>query len=236
MTTQGAEERAVVDVWLASLDGGVAAGLERHLAPDELARAAAFIDPVAGRRHVAARGTLRQILAHYLECRPADVRFEYGEFGKPRLSAIHGSAIQFNVSHAGGLAAYAVCRTTDVGIDIEHDDSRIDPVELAPTICSAKELLQFQRRAASEQREMFFRLWTRKEAYIKCLGRGLSMEPDSVEVAESNDPDQLVGDGDMRCSIRTLPSPPSYYLSVAARSRVMDVGPCRWWSFERAPE
>ena len=225
-----------MDVWLASLDGGDAVGLERYLAPDELTRAAAFIDPAAGRRHVAARGTLRQILAHYLDCRPADVKFEYGEFGKPRLSAIHGSAVHFNVSHAGGLAAYAVCRSTDVGIDIEHDDGRIDPRELAPTICSVAELLQFQGCVASEQRAMFFRLWTRKEAYIKCLGRGLSMEPDTVEVADSDEPDQLAGEGDLRCSIRTLPSPPSYYLSVAARRRAMDMGPCRWWSAERATE
>jgi 4'-phosphopantetheinyl transferase len=228
-------ERAAVDVWLALLDGGNAAGLERYLAPDELARAAAFIDPAAGCRHVVARGTLRQMLAHYLDCGPADVRLEYGEYGKPRASAIHGSAIHFNVSHSGGLAAYAVCRTTDVGIDIEQDDGGVDPGELAPTICSAAELRKFQGCPASEQRTMFFRLWTRKEAYLKCLGRGLSMEPDTVEVPESDTPDQLAGEGDLRCSVRTLPAPPAFYLSVASRSGAMDIGSCQWWH-GRAPE
>lgn len=222
-------ERAVVDLWLASLDGGDMLELKRYLAPDEMARAARFIDSVAARRYVAARGNLRHIIAHYLDCRAGDVRFAYGEFGKPALSGSSAGNLHFNASHAGGLAAYAICATAEVGVDIEHDDGHIDPRELAPSICSADELRQFQMHPASEQRELFFRLWTRKEAYMKCLGCGLSIEPSQLEVPMANVPQVMAGDGDLRCSIRTFNIHSGFQLSVASRSARTEVRRFLWW-------
>ena len=217
-------DRAIVDVWLASLDDDVHE-MEHCLAPDELMRARSFVDIGAARRYVAGRVNLRRILATYLDCGAAEVQFQYGQFGKPVLSGSHARKLYFNVSHADELAAYAICASGDVGIDIERDDGRIDPQELAPMICSAEELRQFRNCPPEEQRDRFFRLWTRKEAYIKCIGRGFSLEPNRVEVSLSDASEVMVGEGELRCSIRTLPVVAPFYLSVASNSATTEV---RW--------
>ncbi|MGI8509200.1 MAG: 4'-phosphopantetheinyl transferase family protein [Gemmatimonadaceae bacterium] len=226
-------ECAAIDLWLASLDGGDIAARKRVLAPDELARADRFLNTTAAQHYVAARATLREILGRYLKCDPHDVQLEYGEFGKPALVAgNHTSDLHFNVSHACGHAVYAVCTTAEVGVDIECDDGRIDPPGLAPTICSANELRQVQGRPAAEQRELFFRLWTRKEAYLKCLGHGLNTEPSSIEMPMGNVPEVYAGIDDLRCSIRTLKPAPGFQVSLAVRSPRSQVQGFRWWPSE----
>lgn len=221
-------DRAIVDVWLASLDDDVHE-MEQCLAPDELMRARSFVDRVAARRYVAGRVNLRRILATYLNCGAAEVQFQYGKFGKPVLSGSHTKELYFNVSHADELAAYAICASADVGIDIERDDGRIDPQELAPMICSAKELRQFRSSPLEEQRDLFFRLWTRKEAYIKCIGRGFSLEPNQVDVSLSDALEVMVGEGELRCSIRTLPIVAPLHLSVASNGATTGVQRYVWW-------
>jgi len=221
-------DRAIVDVWLASLDDEVR-DPEQCLAPDELMRARSFVDRVAARRYVAGRANLRHILATYLNCSAAGVQFQYGQFGKPLLSGSHAGELHFNVSHADELAACAICTSADVGIDIERDDGRIDPQELAPMICSADELRQFRNCPPEEQRDSFFRLWTRKEAYIKCIGRGFSLKPNQVDVSLSDAPEVTVGAGDLRCSIRTLPIVAPFYLSVASNAATTEVQRYAWW-------
>lgn len=236
-------ECARVDLWLAALDGGDLreSTLEstresrRCLAPDEVIRADRFLNQATAQQYVAARNVLRQILGLYLKCDPRDVALEYGESGKPALVPANRAAdLQFNVSHACGHAVYAVCTTADVGVDIECDDGRIDPTELAPTICSAHELRQFQAHSLTEQRVLFFRLWTRKEAYLKCLGSGLNTEPSSLEMSMADVPEVCAGTGYLLCSVRTFELPGRFQVSVAARSPLSEVRSFRWWP-DRTP-
>lgn len=226
---------ATIDLWLASLDGGDISALTRCLAPDELARAHRFVNTSAAQQYVTARATLRQILGSYLDRDPRDVQLEYGQFGKPALAGEFGLAegrpgkLHFNLSHAADRAVYALCATAEVGIDIELDDGRINPAELAHTICSARELQQFQAYPLVEQRELFFRLWTRKEAYLKCLGNGLSMEPGSLEMSMADVAEVFAGAGTLRCSVRTLKLAAGVQVSVATRSKGSQVHNFRSW-------
>ena len=221
---------AAIDLWLTGLDGGDLPESKHYLAPDELARAGRFRNTAAARHYAAARGTLRVILGYYLGCNPRRVRFQCGEFGKPVLAGGRPSGgLHFNVSHAAGHAVYAVSAAAEVGVDIECDDGRINLEALAPTICSADELRQFQAHPVSEQRELFFRLWTRKEAYLKCLGRGLSTDPRSLEMPMADLPEVCAGAGDLRGSVQTLKPAAGFQVSVAARSPRLKVQNFRWW-------
>lgn len=226
--------RSGVDLWMVPLDSGDLNEMKRCLAPDELSRASRFVDSQLARHYIAARAGLRQILASYLACRPGDVRLDYAEFGKPILSASHAGVLHFNLSHAGGRAVYAVCDTAQVGVDVECDDSRVDEQELAPAICSPNELQQFLALPSAEQRPAFFRLWTRKEAFMKCLGHGLTIEPRSLAMPTEEAPEVFAGEGDVRCSVRTLKLGSGFQISVAVLSGESNVRSFRWWP-DRTP-
>src|SRR5437868_3900156 len=90
--------------------------LKGTLAPDELSRARRFRFQRDRDRYVICRGRLRMLLARYLDAEPSELRFSYGAYGKP---ALDGETIEFNLSHAGGMAVYVIARGRRVGIDVE---------------------------------------------------------------------------------------------------------------------
>lgn len=165
-----------VHVWHADLTNVEdACQLEAMLSPDENERAARFRFPEHRRRFVIARGRLRQLLAAYLEVLPRDVGFAYSEAGKPELSGVHTSDIRFNVSHSGDIAAFAFALGRQIGVDVEYIRYDVDVEEIPLRFFSRMEqqtlaVLQGQRKF-----EGFFNCWTRKEAYVKAVGSGLSL-------------------------------------------------------------
>jgi 4'-phosphopantetheinyl transferase len=173
---------ASVDIWTWSLDAAPdeTDRLLAHLAPDERERAARFFAPRDSARFVVGRGRLREILADYVGEAPAALCFDYGEHGKPRLGHIGRTPPFFNLSHSHGLAVLGVCRDVPIGLDIEA----VRPIkeDIADQFFSAGERQALSRLAESDQQAGFFRCWTRKEAFIKCVGHGLSLPLDSFEV------------------------------------------------------
>jgi 4'-phosphopantetheinyl transferase len=175
-----------VHVWWASLALGdaVHAAAWRSLFADERLRAARYrVEPVR-RRFVAGRGLLRLLLGGYLNVEPALVRFDYGEFGKPRLDDRHGSDITFNLSHSGDVAVYAVARGLPVGVDIEAID-RMDVAASSAIVerfFSAREQAAYRALPGSQKPLAFLRAWTRKEACLKASGSGLVEQLAMVEV------------------------------------------------------
>jgi len=167
-----------VHVWRVGLD---VCRLERRslyaaLAADERARAASFRFREECRRFVTARGRLRVILGRYLGRRPADVWFRYGPHGKPALVADPGGpALRFNVSHADGVALYAISRSRELGIDLERVLPRRMDERLAELLFGAHEVARLRRLAPPERAREFFRCWTRHEACLKAQGGALSM-------------------------------------------------------------
>jgi 4'-phosphopantetheinyl transferase len=171
-----------VHVWRGKLDLDarelelLADGLNR----DELARAQRFRFERDRLRFVAGRGLLRQILASYLNVAPNAVRFGYTENGKPYLQS--HPALHFNLSHAAEVLVVAVARDRQLGVDVEvlPLDVADDGVEKL-VFCSA-EKAALERVDATERPRLFTRLWTRKEAYIKADGRGMSLRLDHIDV------------------------------------------------------
>ncbi len=176
-----------VHVWRIALELGdpILMRLRDTLADDERQRADRFHFEKDRRHFTAARGAMRLLLAGYLSRCPNDVRFAYGNYGKPRLmDADNASDLRFNLSHSHGLALLAVTRGRDIGVDIERlRDMERDGEALAERFFSPREAARLRSLPPELRREAFFHCWTRKEAYIKAQGKGLSLPLDQFDVS-----------------------------------------------------
>lgn len=170
-------------LWLIDLAQPVAVlnHLRQSLSGDELARAKRFHFDQDRRNFIAARGALRHILSRYLARPPSVLRFSYSPHGKPAL--VDPASPAFNLSHSGELALLAVSRAPTIGIDLEQLRPMPDAGQIAQRFFSPHENEVFQTIPAEQRDEAFFNCWTRKEAYIKAVGEGLSHPLDSFDVS-----------------------------------------------------
>lgn len=150
------------------------------LSAEERDRAGQFRFERHRRRYVARRGILRELIGSYLDYDPAGVAFVHNAYGKP---AIAQSDLRFNLSHSHGTALYVFCRHTDVGCDIERRDPKFAAEQIPERFFSPDEIRALRSLPLHEQTEAFFNCWTRKEAYIKAVGHGLSIALDSFDVS-----------------------------------------------------
>jgi 4'-phosphopantetheinyl transferase len=173
-------ERDTVDVWLVGLDGPASDGdWDVPLTEDEMARAARFRFPRDASRFRAARRALRRLLGRYLTVDPASIALQYEAHGKPALAGPFADCgLHFNVSHSHDAAAIAVSREA-VGVDIEIDRPVGDALLVARTAFAADEYAELITQPEAERMRGFLRIWTRKEAYVKACGEGLSTPLDS---------------------------------------------------------
>ena len=217
-----------VHVWRAALDGPAAslAYYRDLLAADERQRADRFHFQKDHDRFVVARGLLRIILGRYLDASPAQLRFRYGPFGKPELTAAHGDTdLRFNVSHAEGLALYACTRRRALGVDIEYVRPDFPGHEIAARFFSPREVAALRALPAAVQTRAFFNCWTRKEAYIKAHGAGLSLPLDQFDVSLAPDePAALLATRPepqeaARWSLQELTPAPGYVAAIAVEGR-----------------
>ena len=174
-------------VWLApaNLPPERVAALAAELAPDELARAARFHFERDRVRYIAARGSLRRILAGCAGVAPARLRFDYSPYGKPSLAptAEMPAPPAFNISHSGEWALVAVRRAGRVGVDIEVIRPELARESIAERFFSPAEVAALRSLPAAEQGAAFFRCWTRKEAFVKARGEGLALPLDAFDVS-----------------------------------------------------
>ncbi len=149
--------------------------LARHLSAGELRRVARLRDPGDRARSLVSRGLLREFLSGYLGVPPREVSFRYGVNGKPALSGPQGEGgIHFNVSHSGALALFAFARDVEVGVDVEALRPLPDLEAVATRFFSEAEVGSLMG-LPPERRELgFYNAWTRKEAFVKAIGEGLS--------------------------------------------------------------
>ena len=127
---------------------------------------------------------LRTILGSYEKIEPARLRFCYSPYGKPYLAAEnnHGN-LRFNISHADAIALFAIARGRELGVDIERIRPHVADEGIAERFFSSKEVSCLRALPAALQTEAFFNCWTRKEAYIKARGEGLSLPLDKFDVS-----------------------------------------------------
>ncbi len=179
-------ENDEVHVWLATLQSpsSVILDLWRTLAPDEKQRALKFHFQRECDRFIVARGLLRAILGCYLDQAPEQIRFIYNEFGKPALRNGHGEALlEFNLSHADNRAIFAITRQRRVGIDIERMRGDLANDTVANHFFSAREQEDLRTLGPDEWQKGFFTCWTRKEAFVKAQGEGLSIPLNQFDVS-----------------------------------------------------
>jgi 4'-phosphopantetheinyl transferase len=212
-----------VDVYTASLDpDGSSPDLWGALSPDEQARADRYATPRLRRRFIVARGILRRLLAGYLSIEARDIVFGYGDKGKPFLPG--AAALAFNLSHAEDLAIYAIASDREVGIDIESTERDVDIDGMARTAFSPSECEALAALAPDARRAAFFRVWTRKEAYIKARGNGFSYPTRAFSVAHDTDDDALISDetdidARLRWRVIGLDAPPGFTAALSAAGR-----------------
>lgn len=134
-------------------------------------------------RFIASRGAVRQVLAGYLHCAPSEVEFDLAEHGKPRLAGRHATSLRFNVSTSHDWAMLAVTLGREVGIDVERIDSNRADLGIAKRYFAPGEVHALESMGEDEWLHGFFNCWTRKEAFVKATGEGLSRSLDSFEVS-----------------------------------------------------
>jgi 4'-phosphopantetheinyl transferase len=175
-----------VHVWRAALNRNPLSvqNLQQTLAPEEQRRAERFHFQEDREHFIVGRGLLRIILGRYLDMEPKHLRFCYSPYGKPALAeGSGGNALQFNLSHSHGMALYAVTRRRDLGIDLEQIRTDWASEQIAARFFAPGEVAQLRALPANMWHEAFFHCWTRKEAYIKARGEGLSLPLDKFEVS-----------------------------------------------------
>jgi len=173
-------------VWRIALDRPESeiARLADCLSDDERGRAARFLREVHRRRFTAAHAALRKILGGYLKVAPRQVALATRSGGKPELiAATHAPPLRFNLSHSSELALLAVALGREVGVDVERARDGIDMENIVSRFFAPGEQATWRRLTADERLAGFFRCWTRKEAYMKAHGVGLSLGLDRFEVS-----------------------------------------------------
>ena len=178
-----------VHVWRACLDVTTVEFemLLSFLSDDETARAGRFHFEKDRKRFIAARGILRKMLGSYLNRPPGKICFEHSAHGKPMLAPGHSNdRICFNLSHSGSLALYAVTRNKNIGIDIESIRNDVSLERVAQQFFSQNEISWLGKVDISKRSELFFQYWTRKEAVLKAIGKGLSFPMEQCDVSLLN--------------------------------------------------
>jgi 4'-phosphopantetheinyl transferase len=226
-----------LDLWRVSLCPGESrqSGLLGILSADETERAGRFHFEPDRMRFVSCRSALRSILALYLKMEPAELRFQYGAKGKPEIQEDQNpDAVRFNVSHSKDLALIGVSSGRSLGVDVEKLRPAPDCLELAERFFSEREFHALLELSADQRAKAFLACWTRKEAFIKANGDGLSYPlrdfsvsttfdgPAAIEEVKT-DPDAM-----LRWSLISLQPENEYVAAVAFEN-----APCqlRHWNW-----
>jgi len=236
---------ADVHIWLAELEQPteIVQQLADQLASDELFRAQRFHFEHDRRHFIVARGVLRTILSAHVHVTPDQLSFTYGPQGKPALAATYGDTrLRFNASHSHKLALYAVTCDREVGIDIEWMRPLDDAESIAAHFFSVSEQAALRSLPAHLKHQGFYNCWTRKEAYIKAIGKGLSQPLDEFDVSLiPGQPAQLLAvlgkDGEVtRWSFQALQPPAEYAAALAVEGTGWKVKCWKWEERLTPPE
>ena len=226
-----------VHVWRATLDQAPSQiqSFLQSLAADERARAERFYFDGDREHFIVARGVLRAILGRTLNRVPESLSFCYGSHGKPALAGeSDGATIRFNVSHSHGVALYAVTRGREVGVDLEHIRFDLAVAEIAERFFSRREIAMLRTLPTELQCQAFFHCWTRKEAYIKARGEGLSLPLDQFDVSLiPGEPAALLGTQQdpseaSRWSVQELFPAPGYAAALAVAAHGLRLTCWQW--------
>lgn len=222
------------DIWRINLDlpFDTIKTLEATLSEEESQRAARFHFPADKDRYICAHAALRGILSQYLHCEPSELSFDTNDHGKPLLK---GQELEFNLSHSGDMALIVISLERKVGIDVERIRSDIELESMAKRFFSPNEVGELMSLPPEQRTIGFFNCWTRKEAYIKGQGLGLSLPLDSFDVSLTpNEPALLHATRPQShlagyWTIRSLEVDSGYAAAVAVEAKKLDLRLWKWY-------
>lgn len=224
-----------VHVWQTSLKqpDAYVEDLFATLSAEEQAKARRFRFPHLQAEYTVGRGVLRELLGQYLNVSPASIEFAYGPQGKPMLGGVHAdSGLSFNVSHSGELALYAFTRGREVGVDIEHMKPMDDAESIAEHFFAPQEIKRLLDLPQEQRNAAFFNCWSRKEAFIKVSGKGVSYGLDKFAVTLGPDePARLLwveGEDEQRFELRALEVAGPYKAALCVEGVTSDVLCWKW--------
>jgi 4'-phosphopantetheinyl transferase len=225
-----------VHVWRAVLDESTQEidSFLYTLSADERTRAERFYFQSDRERFITAHGVLRRILGAYLNRAPECLSFCSGSHGKPALAlGSGGDAIRFNMTHSHGVALYAVTRGREVGIDLEFIERDLEVEQIAERYFSRREIATLRALPTELRKGAFFLCWTRKEAYIKARGEGLSLPLDQFDVSLiPGQPAALLStqpaDEDVRWSLQELTVASGYVAALAVEGHGLSLSCWQW--------
>jgi 4'-phosphopantetheinyl transferase len=170
--------KGAVHIWRADLQA-VDDELGELLCEQERARGERLLSDSDRVRWRRCRGVLRALLARYLGLDPRALQFSFGEHGKPMLRTAGPTTLQFNLSHSGELALYAVSRAGAVGIDVEASRHPLDEIGIAARVLGEAEAQRLWALDPETRSHEFLRSWVAHEAAIKCRGGALARTSDA---------------------------------------------------------
>lgn len=221
-----------VHIWRSNLDlpSSEIQLLQNILSDDERNRANQYHFDAGRQRFIVARGLLRTLLGHYLGKEPASLCFQYGVHGKPSLKLERGEAdLRFNLSHSNDHAVFAITLGREVGVDIEYARPLADMAGIAHRFFSRQEYCEFRNVSRNEKLSAFYNCWTRKEAFVKASGNGLSQPLDTFSVSLiPGQPARVVSIEEEQCppdawTLIDLVTPPGYIAAFACQGQNIQI-------------
>jgi 4'-phosphopantetheinyl transferase len=210
-----------VHVWRVSLSDEEtrSPAFESELSDEERERGGRFHSRSDAEKFITAHGALRMILGAYAGMRPRELMFSRSAFGKPSL--VHGEGARarpgFNMADSGDVALVAVSCGREVGVDIEQMKDRADLSEAAVRCFCDVEMKMYLAAPTERREEVFYTFWSRKEAYIKARGEGLSLVLRDIDVSVAH---ALI---DRRWTLEDLSVDPGYRGAVVLDGNISRV-------------
>ena len=176
-----------IHIWLCNLivDKKLIHALSKNLSSEELKKANNFHFEKDKNSYIASHYFLRTILSKYYKIKPGQIIFECNKYGKPFVVNKIATPLQFNLSHSGDFCLIGITLNDRIGVDIEKNKEDFSSMEIAEKYFSKNEYEQLLSLRKNDRNKAFYYCWTRKEAYIKAEGKGLSIPLDSFDVTIS---------------------------------------------------
>lgn len=170
-----------VHLWTCDLseNGSPVEQCHEAITAGEKEHATRFRFEVHRHRHIRGRAFLRTVLGRYCATAPKDLGLKTRDNGKPY---IEGAPVTFNLSHSADVAVLGVAKMSEIGVDVECFDRKVECINIARRYFAKSECHVLEQQNDEGQRDLFFRLWTSKEAAMKATGEGLRIDPRTVEV------------------------------------------------------
>ncbi|SHJ37650.1 4'-phosphopantetheinyl transferase family protein [Pseudozobellia thermophila] len=221
-----------IQVWFFSVDDfqGDLGLYKALLSDEELQRSQKFKFERDRKLNVMARSALRILAGRYLGRDPGSLGVAYQEFGKPYFWEHPG--LRFNISHSDAFIVLAFGMDAELGVDVERIKTGFDVLRIAQNFFSSSEMDSLDKMPKENRYLAFYRLWTRKESFIKAKGSGLSFPLASFSVSIGEEARLLATEwnpGECReWSMRSFRPAPGYIGALSVRAPIRKIGYYQW--------